>query len=464
MATTSTSPGPTSLGSSSLGVPAPNTLLAGSTLNGIADMHGLAGNITDPVKAPLLPINSNILLADVQIIESPINNPSGNPADNVSVPVTVNGSQQTVNTATDKPDDAAQEDVTDSVDPNAPPTEQTDTQADTQDVSSDLPDDENMIVVTAPAGAVPGDPIARINTETFKLTQDVDEALVAPITGAYEDTVPRPIRSGLRNFLRNLSEPVNFLNYLLQLKPGKALETLGRFTINTTIGVGGVFDVAKGEGINLPYRQNGFANTLGFYGVKSGAYLYLPLIGSTSVRDLIGRGLDLSFLPALGRPFSEPAYAISSGAIRSLNDRIDRDDQITRIRNESADPYAETRDLYLKQRQLEIDILRGRAPDPLSRKNTPVVSSGDSVGDNIVTETIESPSDASAAPGPVAPEPVAPGSIAPGSIAPENNMVGGTEDTSDIVNSDPVKIEEPVVQDKAAETDMPKQQDAGPQL
>src|SRR3546814_5937005 len=68
--------------------------------------------------------------------------------------------------------------------------------------------------------------------------------------------------------------PVNFLNFLLQFKIGKAAETLGRFVVNTTFGVGGLVDVAKTKPFNLPYRRNGFANTLGFYGVEPGPYFY----------------------------------------------------------------------------------------------------------------------------------------------------------------------------------------------
>src|SRR3546814_2534491 len=74
---------------------------------------------------------------------------------------------------------------------------------------------------------------------------------------------------------------------------GKALETVGRFAINSTIGAAGVFDVAKKAPINLPYRSNGFANTLGFYGVEPGPYFFLPLVGPTTLRDMVGDGIDL---------------------------------------------------------------------------------------------------------------------------------------------------------------------------
>src|SRR3546814_2571466 len=97
---------------------------------------------------------------------------------------------------------------------------------------------------------------------------------------------------------------------LLQFKIGKALETVGRFAINSTIGAAGVFDVAKKAPINLPYRSNGFANTLGFYGVEPGPYFFLPLVGPTTLRDMVGDGIDLLVLPvSVGKPFNQTAYA-----------------------------------------------------------------------------------------------------------------------------------------------------------
>jgi phospholipid-binding lipoprotein MlaA len=114
-----------------------------------------------------------------------------------------------------------------------------------------------------------------LNTTSFKVTQSVDKAVTGPVARGYKKTIPSPVRSGLRNALRNLGEPVVAVNYLLQLKPAKSLETLGRLAINSTAGVAGLFDVAKKRPFNLPYRMNGFAYTLGYYGVKPGP-LYVP--------------------------------------------------------------------------------------------------------------------------------------------------------------------------------------------
>src|SRR3546814_4173394 len=116
----------------------------------------------------------------------------------------------------------------------------------------------------------------------------------------------RHTRCALVTGVQTCALPIfNFLNFLLQFKIGKAAETLGRFVVNTTFGVGGLVDVAKTKPFNLPYRRNGFANTLGFYGVEPGPYFYLPLVGPTTLRDMAGNGIALLVLPTtVGAPFN----------------------------------------------------------------------------------------------------------------------------------------------------------------
>ncbi len=225
-------------------------------------------------------------------------------------------------------------------------------------VAETVTEDGSEIIVNARAN-IKADPLVGVNAVSFSAVQSLDGALVAPISKAYEKAIPRPVRSGLRNVLINLHEPIVFLNYLLQLKPGRAAETLGRFTINSTVGVAGLFDVAKKKPFNLPHRPNGFAFTMGYYGVKPGPFLYLPLIGPTTLRDVVGRTIDLAVVPfAVGGPLQKPYYSISTTAIRSLDERVQNDDKLQALKN-SPDPYAELRDAYLKKRQADIDALRG---------------------------------------------------------------------------------------------------------
>ena len=223
-------------------------------------------------------------------------------------------------------------------------------------------DGGNVIVVTGEGADPQKDPLENVNIQAYELTRDIDKAFVEPIADVYEEDLPSPVRKGLRNFLRNLMEPVNALNYLLQLKPGKALETVGRFAINTTVGVAGLFDVAKKEPFNLPYRRNGFANPLGYYGVGPGPFLVLPLVGATTLRDLLGSGIDQSILPfAVGKPFNTPYYAIPAYTVNSLEFRIEFDERIGQI-NDSDDPYYALRESYLCNREADIAALKNQPP------------------------------------------------------------------------------------------------------
>lgn len=205
------------------------------------------------------------------------------------------------------------------------------------------------------------DPMQAVNQASYDAVQAVDGAVIAPIAMQYQKAIPRPIRTGLRNFLVNLTEPIVALNFLLQLKPGKALETLGRFAINSTIGVAGLIDVAKQKPFNLRYRRNGFAYTMGYYGIGSGPYMFLPLVGPTTLRDVIGLGLDRFLMPlAVGGPLRHPAYVYGGFVVRSLDDRVENDALFKRI-DEESNPYASYREFYLKTRQAEIDALKGKA-------------------------------------------------------------------------------------------------------
>ncbi len=227
------------------------------------------------------------------------------------------------------------------------------------------------IVVSGRASS-PTDPLANINVKAYETIQAVDDAVVGPVAKGYEKGVPGPLRDGLRNFLRNLDEPVSFVNYLLQLKPGRAVKSLGRFTINTTIGIGGLFDAARKKPFNLPYKPNGFANTFACYGIGNGPYFFLPLVGPITLRDLGGLLLDRAAMPlAVRKPFGKPYYAIPAGVIDSLNDRVEMDGQLQRLREESPDPYVAVRELYMKQRRAEIGAICPRHGDPVPDPTLP---------------------------------------------------------------------------------------------
>ncbi len=228
-------------------------------------------------------------------------------------------------------------------------------------------EEQSDIVVTA-RRHTSEDPMVKLNVKAFAATEAVDRAVLGPVSLAYDRKMPAPVRDGIGNFLSNLREPVVFLNFLIQLKPGKAAETFGRFAINSTAGVAGLFDVAKRRPFKLPYRANSFADSMGYYGVKPGPYLFLPLMGPTTSRDLVGFVLDRLVLPlSIGKPFNRLLYTVPTGIANTLNRRAAFEEQMQKARA-SDDPYAVRRDYYLRMRQAEIDGLHGGGRGPVDRQ------------------------------------------------------------------------------------------------
>jgi phospholipid-binding lipoprotein MlaA len=229
------------------------------------------------------------------------------------------------------------------------------------DVLIDRSDAQKDIVVTARRRHVAGDPFQSVNAESFAMTQKIDAAFVGPVAMAYKDAVPSVAREGIRNFLYNLREPVVFLNYMLQLHPGKAGETVLRFVVNSTAGVAGVIDIAKRRPFRLPRRPNGFADTLGYYGVKNGPFFFFPLIGPTTLRDFAGGMADRFVLPlSIGRPFNRLSYSLPAGILGAVDHRAEFDERLHALHDGAADPYGNTRRFYLERRQAEIDALHSR--------------------------------------------------------------------------------------------------------
>jgi len=223
---------------------------------------------------------------------------------------------------------------------------------------------ENDVIVTAAKRPLAPDPLQAVNAASFGATQAIDRAFIGPVSLAYKEHVPSPVRSGIHNFLYNLREPIVFLNFVLQLKIGKAAETVGRFAINTTVGVGGVMDIAKRKPFKLPRRGNGFADTLGFYGIPNGPFMFLPIVGPTTVRDLFGGFVDRLILPiGVGSPFNSTTYTAPAGALGALDHRAEFDEELHILHDNVPNPYESSRDFYLRRRQAEIDYLKGRRTD-----------------------------------------------------------------------------------------------------
>ena len=134
------------------------------------------------------------------------------------------------------------------------------------------------------------DSLEPFNRRMYAFNTQLDRKVLYPASRVYAAVVPKPIRKGISNFYNNFSEIPTFVNSLLQLKPGKAANALGRFVVNSTVGVLGVADVAKNMGMKRDPETMG--DTLGHYGVGTGPYLVLPMFGPSNIRDAIGTGID----------------------------------------------------------------------------------------------------------------------------------------------------------------------------
>jgi phospholipid-binding lipoprotein MlaA len=197
------------------------------------------------------------------------------------------------------------------------------------------------------------DPWERTNRKLYNFHQGIDRAALRPAALGYKKAVPSPLRTGLRNAIRNLGEPVVFVNDILQAKPGRAARTFTRFVGNSTIGIGGFVDVAGKTG--LPHRDNGFGITLGRYGVKPGAYLFIPLVGPSTQRDAVGSVVDIATDPFTWIRFPGRFVMNTSRiVIGGLDTRAEFDQQLETINSTATDPYATLRSLYLQNRQATI--------------------------------------------------------------------------------------------------------------
>jgi phospholipid-binding lipoprotein MlaA len=127
------------------------------------------------------------------------------------------------------------------------------------------------------------DPWEHLNRFTYRFNAQFDENVFLPVANSYQRALPSPLRLGIHNFFSNLAEVKSIANYVLQVRLPNALRNFARFAINSTMGVGGLFDVAKE--FHLPAAQTAFTTTLATYGVQPGPYLVVPLLGPSTLRD-----------------------------------------------------------------------------------------------------------------------------------------------------------------------------------
>lgn len=194
------------------------------------------------------------------------------------------------------------------------------------------------------------DPLEGVNRGIYKFNDVADRYAIKPVAKAYKAVAPSPVRTGISNFFSNLGTLTTIVNDLLQLKFAHAFTDAGRFVINTTFGLAGFIDVASMDKIEK--HQEDFGQTLGYWGVGSGPYLVLPIIGPSTVRDASGLFIDTVT--------SDPiTYLHNTGQIRAhnqvravqfLDKRTQLLDATDLVDNASIDPYAFMRDAFLQRR------------------------------------------------------------------------------------------------------------------
>ena len=193
------------------------------------------------------------------------------------------------------------------------------------------------------------DPFENVNRFFFDLNQRVDRNAGRPVATAYKDTVPQTVRGSLHNLLDNLGGPVTVANDLLQIRFEDAGIAAGRFLVNSTIGVAGIFDVATDWG--MPAHNRDFGETMGTYGVPPGPYLVLPLRGSTDVRDFAGNYLDGYATPLRYVRYDGREYVgLMKSTLSSMDNRATNLVTYRDIERASVDYYATMRTWYMERR------------------------------------------------------------------------------------------------------------------
>lgn len=204
------------------------------------------------------------------------------------------------------------------------------------------------------------DPFESFNRHMFAVHEAIDKAVLEPIARGYRTITPRPVRSGVTNFLSNLDSPVIFANDVLQGKFHRAGVTAARFGVNSTIGVLGFFDPARGMG--LEHHDGDFGQTLATWGVSSGPYLFIPVLGPTTLRDGTGEIVDVALDPLNWAHFHHDDTARGVRLVATgVSEREALLDQIDEIRQSSLDPYVTIRSSYGLLRYSAIQNSRGAA-------------------------------------------------------------------------------------------------------
>lgn len=191
----------------------------------------------------------------------------------------------------------------------------------------------------------PADPLEPINRGIYAFNDTADRLVLRPVAKGYAAAVPGFARTGINNFFSNLFYPVTVVNQFLQGKFVRGSSDLGRFVINSTLGLGGLIDVASYWG--LPEHAEDFGQTFGRWGVGEGWYLMLPILGPTTNRDLVGRIVGIPFSPMYD--LDDPPLTLGLSLLDAVQTRAQLLNADALLRGQM-DPYLFVRSAYLQKR------------------------------------------------------------------------------------------------------------------
>ncbi|TFW21956.1 MlaA family lipoprotein [Duganella callida] len=200
------------------------------------------------------------------------------------------------------------------------------------------------------AGPNPRDPYESYNRAMFSFNDTVDTYALKPVATVYKDVLPSFVQTGVNNFFGNLADAWTAVNNLLQGKGEEGMSDVSRFALNSTLGILGLFDIASEAG--LQKHKEDFGQTLGVWGVESGPYLVLPLLGPSTVRDTVALPADI--VGDIWR-YKDPTNVRNIGTgIRVIDTRANLLDASSLLEDAALDRYEFLRDGYLQRRESQI--------------------------------------------------------------------------------------------------------------
>jgi phospholipid-binding lipoprotein MlaA len=215
--------------------------------------------------------------------------------------------------------------------------------------------------------ALPHDPWEPFNREVTDFNENLDKAVLKPVATVYKGLTPPLVRQGVGNFFNNLSDVWSLVNNVLQLKPKESIETFFRVGVNTTMGLGGLIDVATE--LRLERHREDFGQTLGYWGVPTGPYVVLPLFGPSTLRDSLAMPVDWQIDP-VGH-VNQTAVRNSLTVLRVVGTRAEFLQVGNLLDDAALDKYSFTRDAFLQRRRGLAVEGKAQTPEPEERYDLP---------------------------------------------------------------------------------------------